>query len=117
MDRGQRDLKAIVATGVRGVLAEVRTGGRKLRGTSGVANLSSRKPASPNGFFRVGSVTKTFTSVVTLQLAAEHRADLLTIALSHRPDFAPGKGWSYSNTNYVLLGMIIEKVTHHSWAR
>ena len=35
----QRDLDAITATGVPGVLAEVRTGGRQLRGTSGVANL------------------------------------------------------------------------------
>jgi hypothetical protein len=35
----QRDLDAITATGVPGVLAEVRTGGgRELRGTSGVAD-------------------------------------------------------------------------------
>lgn len=27
------------------------------------------------------------------------------------PLFAPGAGWSYSNTNYVLLGLIIEKAT------
>src|SRR5262245_2589779 len=26
-------------------------------------------------------------------------------------DFAPGKRWAYSNTNYVLLGMIIRKVS------
>jgi len=28
------------------------------------------------------------------------------------PYFAPGEGWRYSNTNYLLLGMIIEKATH-----
>ena len=40
----QRDLDAITATGVPGVLAEVRTGDRELRGTSGVASLDSRTP-------------------------------------------------------------------------
>ena len=59
----RRDLGAITATGVPGVLAEVRTGGRQLDGTSGVANLGSRKPVNPSGFFRIGSNTKTFISV------------------------------------------------------
>jgi len=27
------------------------------------------------------------------------------------PSFAPGEGWRYSNTNYLLLAMIIEKAT------
>ena len=31
-------------------------------------------------------------------------------------DFEPGKAWEYSNTNYVLLGMIIEKVTGEAYA-
>ncbi|MGB0165548.1 MAG: serine hydrolase domain-containing protein, partial [Luteibaculum sp.] len=31
-------------------------------------------------------------------------------------DFAPGSAWSYSNTNYILLGMIIEKVSGKSYA-
>jgi CubicO group peptidase (beta-lactamase class C family) len=31
-------------------------------------------------------------------------------------DFAPGTGWSYNNTGYVLLGMIIEKITGESYA-
>ena len=72
----QRDLDAITATGVPGVLAKVRTDGRELRGTSGVANLDSRKPVDVNGFFRIGSNTKTFVSVVVLQLVAEHRLSL-----------------------------------------
>ena len=28
-------------------------------------------------------------------------------------DFDPGTRWQYSNTNYVIIGQIIEKVTHH----
>ena len=59
----QRDLDAITATGVPGVLAEVRTGTRQLRGTSGVADLGSRQPVDGDGFFRIGSNTKTFLSV------------------------------------------------------
>jgi D-alanyl-D-alanine carboxypeptidase len=30
--------------------------------------------------------------------------------------FAPGKGWLYSNTNYLMAQMIVEKVTHHDYA-
>lgn len=33
-------------------------------------------------------------------------------ALRQRPYFAPGAGYHYSNTNYLLLGMIIGKITH-----
>ncbi|MHB8896941.1 MAG: serine hydrolase domain-containing protein [Candidatus Geothermincolia bacterium] len=35
----------------------------------------------------------------------------VAIAVKHDPYFAPGKGWHYSNTNYTLLGMIVEKLT------
>ncbi|MBS1518084.1 MAG: beta-lactamase family protein [Bacteroidetes bacterium] len=35
-----------------------------------------------------------------------------TIALG--PAFAPGKGWVYSNGNYNILGMMIEKITGNS---
>ncbi|GAA2782580.1 serine hydrolase domain-containing protein [Streptomyces rameus] len=51
-----------------------------------------------------------------------HRYDTLTpgalvaIAMRHEPEFAPGTSWSYSNTNYVLAGMVIEKVTGRSYA-
>jgi D-alanyl-D-alanine carboxypeptidase len=42
-------------------------------------------------------------------------AQLVAIAMRHAPDFAPGTGWEYSNTNYVIAGMIIQKATGHSW--
>ena len=32
------------------------------------------------------------------------------------PWFAPGASWAYSNTNYVLLGMIIERVSGQPFA-
>ncbi|MBE5096752.1 serine hydrolase domain-containing protein [Bacillus thuringiensis] len=42
--------------------------------------------------------------------------EFVKMGVSLPPDFAPGKGWSYSNTGYVLLGILIEKVTGHSYA-
>jgi D-alanyl-D-alanine carboxypeptidase len=36
---------------------------------------------------------------------------LVEVALSHPPYFEPGEEWAYSNTNYILLGMVIEEVT------
>ncbi len=35
----------------------------------------------------------------------------LIAAFIRPPDFQPGTSWKYSNTNYFLLGMIIEKAT------
>ncbi|MFC9235355.1 serine hydrolase domain-containing protein [Streptomyces decoyicus] len=36
---------------------------------------------------------------------------LLDLALAHKARFAPGARWEYSNTNYLLAGLLIEKVT------
>ncbi|MFJ8799707.1 serine hydrolase domain-containing protein [Streptomyces sp. NPDC102487] len=41
---------------------------------------------------------------------------LVAIAMAHEPGFAPGASWSYSNTNYILAGMVIREVTGHSYA-
>jgi D-alanyl-D-alanine carboxypeptidase len=35
----------------------------------------------------------------------------IAIIKAHDPDFAPGNGWHYSDSNYLLLGVIAEKVT------
>lgn len=42
--------------------------------------------------------------------------ELAELALSKPPRFEPGTGWSYSNTNYVLARLLIEKVTGRSVA-
>ncbi|MFJ1597917.1 serine hydrolase domain-containing protein [Streptomyces sp. NPDC088261] len=42
--------------------------------------------------------------------------ELVALAMGHAPDFAPGTDWNYSNTNYVLAGMVVEKVTGRPYA-
>ncbi|MFE7582626.1 serine hydrolase domain-containing protein [Streptomyces gardneri] len=57
----------------------------------------------------------------TPQQYYQHRYDTYTPeqivarAMKHHPDFQPGTGWSYSNTGYVVLGMIVEKATSRPW--
>ncbi|PDZ09838.1 D-alanyl-D-alanine carboxypeptidase [Bacillus pseudomycoides] len=159
--------------GFPGILAKTSEGGKTWSYAAGIADLRTKKPMKTDFRFRIGSVTKTFTATVVLQLAGENRLnlddyiekwlpgviqgngydgnqitirqilnhtsgiaeylrskdadmmntkktytaeELVKIGLSLPPDFAPGKGWSYSNTGYVLLGILIEKVTGNSYA-
>jgi D-alanyl-D-alanine carboxypeptidase len=170
------DLTALGVTGVQGIASE---GRRTSTARSGVADIRTGAPVPHDGYFRMGSNTKTFAAVVVLQLVAERRLslddtvdrwlpgvvagngndgrritvrqllqhtsgiynytndlpgldspeaylehrlehldpeELVTIAMKHEPVFAPGTSWDYSNTNYILVGMIIEKITGKGWA-
>ena len=42
-------------------------------------------------------------------------AEFLDLAAAKPPVFAPGTSFSYSNTDYTLLGLIIERITGRSW--
>lgn len=171
MPKLQRVLDELVTAGAAGVLVHYRDGRGEWRGSSGVADLRTRGPVDPDGWFRIGSVTKTFTAAVVLQLVGEgvltledrvgrwlpgvvpggegitlrqllnhtsglyNYTDDLTdrtaivrdrfvhwepmravgMAVSHEPLFEPGARSSYSNTNYILLGMVIEVATGASY--
>ncbi|MFJ9820892.1 serine hydrolase domain-containing protein [Streptomyces sp. NPDC101151] len=163
-------LRSAVSQGAPGALALVDDGGTTYRLTQGVADRRTRQDISTDDRFRVGSVTKSFSAVVLLQLAEEHRVDLdapvnrylpgllpddrITVRhiLSHRSGLydytedmfaasvsgfeavrnkvytyrqlvelslkkprtnAPGAAYSYSNTNFVVAGLLIEKLTGH----
>ncbi|MGH4032087.1 serine hydrolase domain-containing protein [Actinomycetota bacterium Odt1-20B] len=51
-----------------------------------------------------------------------HRYDTWTperivrLAMTHRPNSDPGGPWRYSDTNYILAGMVIQEATGHSYA-
>jgi len=42
-------------------------------------------------------------------------AELVGFVTGQDPLFAAGTGWAYSDTGYVLLGLVIEKVTGRPW--
>lgn len=137
--------------------------------TMGVADIKLNQPILLYDKMRIGSITKTFTGTVLLQLADEGKIslddklskyfpdypnggnitieelgnmtsgifnysedesfengtfqvlqrdytpqELITISKKHEPYFAPGTGYHYSNTNTILLGIIIEHLTGNS---
>ncbi|NDZ78838.1 beta-lactamase family protein [Streptomyces sp. SID10853] len=109
---GRVDLDSTVDTLLPGVVRGNGNDGRRvtvrqlLNHTSGIPSYTTDPEFLENGF--------------TVKFL-EHRYDtytpaqLVEIALRQKPLFDPGTSWSYSNTNYILAGMIIEKVTGHSY--
>jgi CubicO group peptidase (beta-lactamase class C family) len=138
-------------------------------GASGMADVKTGRAVTPDTAFSVASVSKTFTSALILDLAADGRLRLDARARSYVPDLPidaritvrqlldhtsglrdfflhkgidqalmgdrdrtwdaamslkyvgkpgarPGTAWIYSNTNYLVLGLIAEKVGHASVA-
>lgn len=151
--------------GFPGVIARVITPEGTWTGTSGTAGPDTDAVPTATDYARIGSVTKTFTGTILLQLVDEGLVALEDPVSQYVPDapngtatirqvadmtsgipsystdqgwqdqyfgdpsrlyspqevldiaktlpvpFAPGEGWQYSNTNYVILGMIAEQVT------
>lgn len=73
-----------------------------LNHTSGIYDVTSA-PSFQDKIFGPGFLDHRHDTWTPEQLAA--------IAMEHEPSFAPGTSWEYSNTNYVLAGMVIEKAT------
>ncbi|MEU0005499.1 serine hydrolase domain-containing protein [Streptomyces sp. NPDC006314] len=164
-------LRTALNQGAPGALARIDDHGKTYRVTKGVSDRSTQRAIATGDRFRIGSVTKTFSAVVLLQLADEHRLvldapvnrylpgllpdDRITVrqVLGHRSGLydyandmfaksvsgfeavrkkvftyrqlvelslkkprtnAPGAAYSYSNTNFVIAGLLIEKLTGHS---
>ncbi|WP_233595211.1 MULTISPECIES: serine hydrolase [Corallococcus] len=157
---------AVAAEDLPGATASLRFEDCTWRGAAGVSRVEPATGLKAEDRLRAGSITKSFVSVVALQLQAEGalsldaplatwvpdfpRADRITVRqlLNHTsgafnythsqafltqvgsnpgktwsaeelislgaaesPTFEPGARWEYSNTNYILLGRILEAVT------
>ncbi|MEV5935735.1 serine hydrolase domain-containing protein [Streptomyces sp. NPDC052079] len=160
--------RTALAQGAPGALTRIDDGDLSRHIATGEADKAAHTPMDTGRRFRAGSVSKTFTAVVLLQLVAEGRVELdapanrylpeplpddrITVRhlLSHRsglydytndmfqqtvPGFEavrhrvfsyqelihlstarplnnePGAAYSYSNTNFVVLGRLIEHTT------
>jgi D-alanyl-D-alanine carboxypeptidase len=56
-----------------------------------------------------------FTTDLTQSPTKEWKpVERLTYVFGKKPKFGAGRGWDYSDTNYIVLGMIIEKITGQS---
>jgi D-alanyl-D-alanine carboxypeptidase len=44
-----------------------------------------------------------------------HARELIAVAIAKGPVAGPGAGYHYANTNYLLLGELVEKVTSRPW--
>jgi D-alanyl-D-alanine carboxypeptidase len=64
-----------------------------------------------SGLFDYAADPATFEPFAANPGHAWQPRELVSIATAHTPNFAPGQGWGYSNTNYVLLGLIVEAAT------
>ncbi|MGW2313024.1 serine hydrolase domain-containing protein, partial [Actinomadura luteofluorescens] len=72
------------------VLLRVRTaGGGEWSGAAGLSDVRTGRPADPAGYFRIGSVTKTFAATVLLQLVDERRLRLDDPVAEHLPGVVP----------------------------
>lgn len=55
---------------------------------------------------------KEFTETLTKEIDKTWKPEeLISYVLDEKAGFEPGKDWGYSDTNFILLGMIIEKIT------
>ncbi len=84
------------------------TVGNLLQHTSGLYDFARDFPDSAAAFER-----RRFQHLTARQLVGA--------AMRHRPEFRPAAAgeprprWDYSNTNYLVLGLIIDKVTGRGW--
>jgi D-alanyl-D-alanine carboxypeptidase len=77
--------------GIPGVFAEVRDGDQVWRGASGVADVSTGRPVTPDMRHRVGSISKSFTAAAVLQQVERGQIELDKPIGHYLPQLVPGE--------------------------
>ena len=67
-----------------------------------------------SGLFAFGGDRDFVTQAFRDPLRVWTPREIVAIAAAHPPTFAPGAGWSYSDTNYFILGLVVEAATGRS---
>ncbi len=84
-----------------------------LQHTSGLFNYTGE--VNPDGSTEPG-IPLDGQAFIDRQFHTYQPRELVKVSLAKPPRFEPGAGWSYSNTNYILAGLLIEKVTGGGYA-
>lgn len=82
-------LRDALAKGAPGAMARIDDNGTVYKVSEGVADRATGRAISTQDRFRIGSVTKSFSSVVLLQLVGEGRLDLDTSVNTYLPGLLP----------------------------
>lgn len=90
------------------VLVVNKRGSKPWVGASGVSDLTTNAALTGNDAFRVGSISKTFTSIVVLQLAQEGKIGLDDAVSKWLPDVAAAL------TNYDLNKITLRMLLNHT---
>lgn len=84
-------LDAFHKAGMYGAYSAVRDGSARWNGATGFADVTTERPTRPGFEHRIGSITKTFTSVAVLQQVGDGRVDLDAPIGRYLPDLVPGE--------------------------
>lgn len=72
--------------------------------------------AHRSGIYDTPSSGEFFSKIMKNPSQKNNPLDMLILARDeYKPEFAPGKSFKYSSLNYLLLGAVIENVTHKSY--
>ncbi|EME52507.1 Serine-type D-Ala-D-Ala carboxypeptidase [Amycolatopsis decaplanina DSM 44594] len=101
---GKVDLDAQVVRYLPGLIDGRITVRQVLQHTSGLYNYTNALPLDPDEFERIRY--KHWTP-----------QELLKVSTDKPLDFDPGTRWNYSNTNYVVAGLLVEKLTGRPYGK